>query len=142
MSPPPSFISFQKLSGTLNKLFRRIFRQKKNLMTAFYSHKVLRFILGQSAFMVPFPPLPLPDSQGFDDKLINITKDPVLQIWFFERLYVIHDPKLCAGLIVFFISERLNHLNRKTIMNDFNLVIKRIVVIFTFSPSFFCQSFH
>ena len=49
--------------------------------------------------MVPFPPLPLPDSQGFDDKLINFTKDPVLQTWFFERLYVIHDPKLCAGLM-------------------------------------------
>ena len=68
-------------------------------MTAFYSHKVLRFILGQNTFMVPFPPLPLPDSQGFDDKLINLTKDPVLQISFFERLYVIHDPKLCTGLL-------------------------------------------
>ena len=54
------------MTFTLKDLFRRILRQKKNLMTAFYSHKVLRIILGQSTFMVPFPPLPLPDSQGVE----------------------------------------------------------------------------
>lgn len=35
-------------------------------MTAFLTSQGFKNFLEQSTFMVPFPPLPLPDSQGFD----------------------------------------------------------------------------